>query len=155
MTARVFVDTNVLVYERDASEPVKQRRAFQWIRYLWQSKTGFLSYQVLQEFYVTVVHKLRPGLPPEEARQLIRDLTSWQPVEIDLRVLETAWAACDRHALSWWDALIVAAAKRSRCRFLLTEDLQHGQDLGDLEVINPFEFAAEEPADVVNRLGLK
>ncbi len=150
MTGPVFVDTNVLVYERDSSEPRKQPRANAWVRYLWETRTGRLSYQVLQELYVTVVNKLDPGLPASEARRLVRDLVNWRPVQIDLRVLEGAWQAHDRYALSWWDALIVAAAQATDCRVLLTEDLQHGQRFDRVEVVNPFESPSESPEEILS-----
>lgn len=62
---RTFVDTNVLVYARDISEPEKQRRASEWLAHLWRSREGRLSVQVLQEYYVTLTQKLKPGLPRE------------------------------------------------------------------------------------------
>jgi predicted nucleic acid-binding protein len=68
MTARVFVDSNVLVYERDSSEPDKQPLAEAWVRRLWEERTGRISFQVLQEFYVNVTTKRKPGLSPDEAQ---------------------------------------------------------------------------------------
>lgn len=135
---RVFVDTNVLVYCRDASEPVKQPRAMAWLEELWHSRRGRLSWQVLQEFYVTVTLKLEPGMAPGRARTEVRELASWGPVETTQPLVEGAWALQDRFALSFWDALIVSAAKVSGCGVLLTEDLQPGQRFDDLEVVNPF-----------------
>ena len=139
MTASVFVDTNVLVYARDASEIEKQPQAEAWMRYLWQERSGRLSFQVLNEFYVTVTNKLAPGLGRVEARNEIRALLAWRPVSTDSRTLEGAYSLQDRHQLSWWDSLIVSAAQSAGCRYLLTEDLQHLQSLGDLTVLNPFE----------------
>jgi predicted nucleic acid-binding protein len=139
MTATVFVDTNVLVYARDASEVEKQPKAEAWMRYLWREKSGRLSFQVLNEYYFTVTGKLQPGLDPAEARNEVRSLLAWRPVPADRRVLEGAWSVQDRYQLAWWDSLIVAAARAAGSRFLLTEDLQHHQVLGDLTVLNPFE----------------
>ena len=144
MTGPVFVDTNVLVYARDASEPDKQQRANGWMSELWASRRGRLSYQVLTEFYVTTTRKLRPGLEPAEAESDVRALTAWNPVAIDLRVFEAAWQAQALFSLSWWDALIVAAAQVSRCRYLLTEDLHAGQDLAGVRVVSPFETSPSE-----------
>jgi predicted nucleic acid-binding protein len=138
MTAKVFVDTNVLVYSRDVSEPDKQARALAWMAALWESRGGRLSYQVLQEFYVTVTAKLEPGLPPTLARADVRNLLAWKPIGVDGRGLEEAWRLQDRYQLSWWDALIVAAAQVGDCRYLLSEDFQEGMELGDMRVINPF-----------------
>jgi predicted nucleic acid-binding protein len=138
MTDRIFVDANVLVYSRDSSEPRKQKPAMDWMAYLWTERAGCLSFQVLQEFYVTVTRKLDSGLDPESARSDVRALLAWRPVPIDAPVLEGAWMLQDRHRLSWWDALVVSAAQASGCRFLLTEDLQEGQNFGTLHVIHPF-----------------
>ncbi len=143
MSADFFVDTNLLVYARDASEPEKQRQAMGWMTRLWQDHTGRLSYQVLKEFYITVTHKLTPGLPTDVARMDVRSLMSWHPISTKGPVLEHAWTVQDRYNLSWWDALVVSAAQAARCRYLLTEDLQEHQALGDVLVINPFHTAPE------------
>jgi predicted nucleic acid-binding protein len=73
-----------------------------------------------------------------QARAEVRDLLAWRPVVVDAGVLERGWALQDRYQLSFWDALIVAAAKSASCRYLLTEDLQADQDLDGVTVINPF-----------------
>lgn len=138
MSDRVFVDTNVLVYCRDSSEPVKQAKASEWMTHLWRSRTGRLSFQVLQEFYVTVTAKLKPGLDIETARSDVRLLLAWKPVLTDTHILKKAWFIQDRYGFSWWDSMIVAAALTSSCQYLLSEDLQDNFELGGLTVINPF-----------------
>ncbi len=138
MSDRFFVDTNLLVYSRDASEPEKQQKAMRWMTRLWHDKSGRLSYQVLQEYYITVTHKLDPGLPVDTARTDVRSLVSWQPISVSAPVLERAWTIQDRYGFSWWDTLIVSAAQTAECRYLLTEDLQDKQDLGNVQVVNPF-----------------
>ena len=143
MAGDVFTDTNVLVYSRDTAEPEKQRKAKAWMTHLWTTRQGRLSYQVLQEFYVTVTEKLDPGLDRDSARRDVLSFASWRPVTIDGRVLEAAWPVQDRYRLSWWDALIVAAAQVSGCAYLLTEDLQDDQILGTVQVVNPFRTSPE------------
>jgi len=143
MAEKVFVDTNVLVYSRDASEPPKQKQAMAWMARLWNEQTGRLSFQVLNEFYVTVTNKLRPGMDPQNAREDVRFLLAWRPIPVDTRVVEGAWRIQDRHKLSWWDALIVSAAQASDCRYLLTEDLQENRNIGTVKVINPFHTPPE------------
>ena len=135
----VFVDTNVLVYARDASDLEKQGTAAAWIEHLWTSAAGRLSIQVLQEYYVTTTRKLDPGLPAEEARQDVRDLAAWRPVRIDEAIIEAAWRIEDRYRLSFWDSLIVSAAQTAGCEVLLTEDLQHGLEIEGLVVADPFQ----------------
>lgn len=134
----VFVDTNVLVYARDSSAGKKQPRANSWIQHLWMTAEGRVSVQVLQEYYVTVTKKLRPGLSPETARADIRELTAWRPVESRPALLDAAWALEERFRISFWDALIVAAAHEAGCSHLLTEDLSSGMDFDGVVVLDPF-----------------
>jgi predicted nucleic acid-binding protein len=141
----VFVDTNVLVYARDATAGDRQERARRWLEHLWRTRTGRLSNQVLHEYYAVVTRKLRPGLAPPEARSDVRTLHAWRPLAIDAPVLEGAWQIEDRFGLSFWDALIVSAARVSGCDRLLTEDLQDGQEFGELVVWDP--FAHEPPSE--------
>ena len=141
MTGPSFVDTNVLVYARDLSEPEKQPLAAAWMKRLWEERSGRLSAQVLGEFYVTVTRKLRPGMKDDEARAEVRSLMRWKPAAINEALFETAWRSSDRFRITWWDALIVAAAKVQGCRSLLSEDFQDGQDLDGLVVVNPFRHA--------------
>ncbi len=144
MSANIFVDTNLLVYCQDTSEPEKQKKAAAWIAALWESRTGRLSYQVLQEFYATVTTKMKPGMEPDTARRVIRALLAWQPLLTDIRLLEGAWLIQDRYGFSWWDALIAAAAQAAGCRYLLSEDFQAGMEVGDLRVVNPFLISPED-----------
>lgn len=139
----VFVDTNVLVYARDASEPEKQPQAAAWIDHLWRTRTARLSFQVLHEYYAVTTRKLKPGLTPEQARADVRDLLAWRPVSAGPDLLEAGWSVEDRFGLSYWDALIVAAARVAGCEYLLTEDLQHGAELEGLRVVSPFRAAAD------------
>ena len=153
MIAQVFVDTNIFVYRHDESDLTKQACAAEWIAFLARSRTGRLSFQVLQELYVTLTRKGRLAFNPPEVREIVRDLTAWRPVATDTRVLERAWLLQDRHSISWWDALIVAAAQSCECSILLTEDLQHGHDFGGLRVINPFRTRSETPARIMETHG--
>ena len=141
----IFVDTNVLVYARDAGERTKQPQALGWLDHLWRSRSGRLSFQVLQEFYVTVTKKLDPGLTPDEARADVRSLLAWRPVAVDVGVLEAAWSLEDRHSLSFWDALIIAAAQAAGCEQVLSEDLTDGATYGGVEIVNPFGHEPPRP----------
>lgn len=143
MTARVFVDTNVLVYARDRTEEEKHRSALRWLAALWQARAGRLSWQVLQEYYVTATRKLDPPRGRADAREDVSSLVTWRPIDVDLVTLDRAWDVEDRFGLSWWDAHIVAAAQVGGCTHLLTEDLQDGQSLGGVTVISPFVHAPE------------
>jgi predicted nucleic acid-binding protein len=144
MTDPIFVDSNILVYRRDLTAGPKQKAAEQWLRVLWERRAGRLSMQVLHEFYVTVTHKLSPGLPHDDAREEIRDYFAWQPVPLSHAVLEEAWNVEQQFKLAFWDSLIVSAAHVAGCRYLLTEDLQDGQDLDGLVVVDPFRHSTDE-----------
>lgn len=143
----VFVDSNVLVYNRDKFESEKQTRAREWLQALWESRLGRVSVQVLEEYYVTVTRKLDPGLAVREARSDIRALGAWNPVAIDHSLLPAAWDIQDRYGFSFWDSLILAAARRLNCGYVLTEDLQHGQDVEGLKIADPFE---RPPSKILN-----
>lgn len=143
MSARVFVDTDVVVYSLDAAEPHKQERARAWMEHLWRSRLGRLSWQVLHEIHVTVTEKLEPGLGAAQAREVVRSLMAWRPVPNDRRVVEAAWALQDAHRISWWDALVLGAAQVAACPVLLSEDLQDGAELGGVRVVSPFTTSPE------------
>lgn len=134
----VFVGTSVLVYARDANQEAKQQVAATWIDHLWRTGSGRLSTQVLSEFFVTVTRKLDPGMAAADARADVRDLIAWRPVPITGELVTEAWKVQDRFGFAFGDALIVAAAHEAACDRLLTEDLQDGQDLDGLTVVNPF-----------------
>lgn len=138
MSATVFVDTNVFVYARDASEPEKQAVAAQWVRELWTTQAGRTSVQVLSEYYATVTRKLKPGLHPDDAWDDVNALFAWQPQPVDRDVLVRGREIAARFGLSWWDALMVAAAQLQNCVLLLSEDLQDGWACGTVTVRNPF-----------------
>lgn len=141
---RYFVDSNVLVYSRDPVDSGKQARARDWLAYLWHRQEGLLSTQVLSEFYVTLTRASGDPAVAAAARADVRELMSWSPLPVDHRMVEAAWEVQDRFGFSWWDSLIVAAAHRGGCEVLLTEDLQHGQQLDGLRVVNPFNQALPE-----------
>lgn len=138
MTAPVFVDTNVLIYAVDEGNPKKHAAAIEWEEELWKSGRGRISFQVLQEFYAKVSSKWPPAR--QKAQAEVRNLLAWRPVAVDGDLLQLAWKVQERYRFSFWDALIVAAAKAASCRYLLTEDLHADQDLDGLIVIDPFRY---------------
>jgi predicted nucleic acid-binding protein len=142
MTAPVFVDTNVLIYSLDEADLKKHQAARLWRFELWKNRMGRISFQVLQEFYSTTARKW-PTLQTE-IRGEIRNLLDWHPVVINTEILERGWKIQDRFQLSFWDSLIVSAAKAASCRYLLTEDLQADQDLDGVRVVNPFRCSPGE-----------
>lgn len=138
MSGPVFVDTNVLVYARDATVPKKQAQASEWIAHLWRTRQGRVSTQVLAEFYAVVTRKLTPPVPVALARKEVLDLMAWSPFPLDRKGITAAWACQDDFGLSWWDALIASAAQLAGCSHLLSDDFQEGRTLGGVTVISPF-----------------
>ncbi len=136
MSARSFFDTNVLVYADDENEPVKQRLS----RDLWaehrRGGTGVVSLQVLQEYFVTVTRKLKVDASTAHRRvEILAEFDVAAPQVSDIL------AAIDLHRLhgfSFWDALILRAAKESGCRVLFSEDFQAGREIDGIAIVNPF-----------------
>ncbi len=133
-----FVDTNVLVYAYDLDAGDKHDVARGRMQALWESESGRMSTQVLQEFYVTVTRKLSRPLSRRTAREVIATYRAWPLHRPDVDDLVAASALEEQHQLSFWDALIVVSARRSGARSLLTEDLQAGRRFDDLLVVSPF-----------------
>ena len=133
-----FVDTNVLVYAHDRSEPARQSVAQAVLEQLWVDRTGVLSTQVLQELYVVATRKLNPPMRRAAARELVALYGEWPVVQVDVALVVSASELEERHTLSFWDALIVEAARRAGATRLLTEDLQQGRRIGGVSIENPF-----------------
>lgn len=131
-----FVDTNVLLYSVDPADPRKQDAAVLWLRSLWNNAAGCLSWQVLHEFYANAVKKLRT--PHAKARFTVETFAEWRTVDTTIGVVRRAWYWSDEALLPYWDGLIVAAAERAECRWLLSEDFQEGRTFESVTVINPF-----------------
>ena len=135
---KAFVDTNVLVYAYDRAAGSKHVRARELVEDLWNAGRGTLSTQVLQEFYVNVRRKARPPVSQEDARALVADYLAWDPVVNDGAAVLEAVDAAHQHQLSFWDALVVVAAAKSGAAVIYSEDLNHGQRYGSVQVLNPF-----------------
>lgn len=135
---RDFVDANVLVYAFDASAGRKQHAARALLERLWESNSGCVSIQVLQEFFVTVTKKVAKPLPVEDAKARVREFAAWS---VFAPAPEDVLAAIDLHTqakIGFWDAMIVLAAAESGCDVLWTEDLRDGQLLRGVRIRNPF-----------------
>ncbi len=135
-TSRVFLDTNVLVYSDDPRDPAKQAIALNLITGHLRSRTGVVSLQVLQEYFVTATGKLR--LDAELAKQRVEVFARFQVAEPTVGDILAAIDLHRLHGLSLWDAMILRCAKQSGCRVLVTEDMQHGQVVDGVRIENPF-----------------
>lgn len=139
MSDRFFLDTNIFVYSFDQSAPAKARRAAQLIREALTTQKGVISYQVVQEFFNAALKKFPQPMQAADAAQYLNAV--FRPL-LAVHSSQALYAeALFLHAqsgLSWYDSLIVSAAIQARCEILFSEDLQHGQRFGDLQVRNPF-----------------
>jgi predicted nucleic acid-binding protein len=136
MSARSFLDSNLLVYTDDGRAPEKRAKALQLIERLRLTGTGVLSTQVLQEYFASATRKL--GVPAAVARRKVEIFGRFDLVLIDLPDILAAIDLHRLHQFSIWDALILHAARQGSCKVVYSEDLQAGRRLGGLEIVNPF-----------------
>lgn len=139
VASRIFVDTNVIAYAHDAAETRRQPIAQRVLEELWRDRSGVVSTQVLQEIYVVATRKFTPHMSRAEARSVVGAYGSWQLVHIDLPLIIAASRLEEEHTLSFWDALIVEAARRAGADRIVSEDLQDGRTFDGVTVENPFE----------------
>ncbi len=137
MTARLFVDTNILIYALDPSDPLKRQVSADLLRETIRTRTLTLSPQSLNEGY-RVLTQRRKLMPVEQARGYIRTLAPWAVAPLDAATTERAFAVQDETSASWWDCLMLASALRAGCRLFISEDMQDGREIGSMRIANPF-----------------
>lgn len=137
MTAKTFVDTKVLIYAHDCDAGAKYEIARNVLRDLWHQRTGTLSTQVLQEFYVNVTRKIKVPLAKASARAVVESYIVWC-VDTTPAEVSAAFRIEDEAGISFWDALIVAAARKAGAGRILSEDLNSGQMISGVRIENPF-----------------
>jgi predicted nucleic acid-binding protein len=135
---KVFLDSNVLVYAHDVSAGAKHEIAKATVEDLWERRSGVLSSQVLQEWFVNVTGKIRRPVAVSTAREIVEALLSWEVVVNDGSSVLAAVDIHERLGFSFWDSLIVQAAMKGGASRLLTEDLTHGQKVNGLRIEDPF-----------------
>jgi predicted nucleic acid-binding protein len=136
MAARSFFDTNILIYADDKATPAKQKCALELVAEHRRTGTGVVSLQVLQEYFVTVTRKLHV-----DARIARRKVELLAEFDVAAPELADILAAIDLHRLygfSFWDALVVRAAKQAGCTVLLSEDMQEAREIDGIQIVNPF-----------------
>jgi predicted nucleic acid-binding protein len=136
MSARSFLDSNILLYTDDARAPEKQAAALDLVERCRFERRGVISTQVLQEYFVTATKKLK--VPAEIAKRKTELFGRFELVQVGLGDVLAAIDLHRAHQLSFWDALIVRAAIRAGCTVLFSEDLQTGRKIEGLEIVNPF-----------------
>lgn len=137
MSDVVFVDTNILVYAHDADAGVKRERAIETLRALWENDNGRLSVQVLQEFYVNATQKLATRIARSTAREVVSTYATWvyKPTTVDTMLRATDIAELAQ--ISFWDALVVAAAEEVGATLLYSEDFNTGHSIAGIRIVNP------------------
>jgi predicted nucleic acid-binding protein len=141
--APAFVDTNVLVYAFEKSDSPKKRAAGRLITALMNENRLSLSTQILQELFVILTRKAAERCTGEEALAVLDDLAAWPLVVVDYAAIRAAVELAGQTSISFWDALVVIAAARSGASVLYTEDLNHGQEILGVRVLNPFKQLAK------------
>ena len=147
MTAKTFVDSNILLYVYDHAAGWKQEICKQVVQDLWRQRSGVISTQVMQEFYNNATRKLRKPMTYEAARAELKLYEAWEVVQVDPSLIQIASNIQEMVRLSFWDSLIVAAAQRANASVLLSEDLNHGQVIGGVRIHNPLLNQVQEEGE--------
>jgi predicted nucleic acid-binding protein len=134
--ARVFVDTNILFYALDNDAGRKKQLASQAVTQLWSSKNGVISTQVLSEWTVNLHRKL--NMQWQNIEKIILPYLNWTVVYLEPLDTIEAIRIAQKNSLSYWDSQIVCAAIKANASYLLSEDLNHGQKIEGIKVVNPF-----------------
>jgi len=137
MSAKVFVDSNILIYAHDKDAGRKQGRAAERLRKLWDNHSGRLSTQVLQEFFVKVTQKIKKPLKCDVAREIVRNYGLWVESAITPATVVRGSEISEIWRISFWDSMIMAAAEQDGAAELLTEDLHAGQVIAGVRIVNP------------------
>lgn len=142
MSDKTFIDSNVLIYAHDFQAKAKHPIARALLSDLWNAGVGALSVQVLQEFYVNVTRKIAKPLSKDSARRVVDAYSVWC-VDTSPADVKTAFRIEDEARIGFWDALIVACALKSKATRILSEDLNAGQTISGISIVNPFSRIAE------------
>jgi len=137
MSDKYFVDTNILIYAHNADAGAKHERARSLVEELWRTRSGVLSTQVLQELAVNLRRKMGQSLGAKATRDIITDYLSWHVFVNNSASILEALEVAERYQISFWDALVIQAARVSGAQVLYSEDLSDGQMYGSVRVVNP------------------
>ena len=140
-----FFDTNILLYQYDASAPHKQFIADALIKETVANDELVVSTQVMMEFYHVATRKYSRQISAAHLGELMHELAEWNPVVVTPDLINEAVLLHRIHQFSWWDSTIVAAAVRAEADILYSEDLQHGREIDGLRIQNPFISRVSEP----------
>ena len=133
---KIFLDTNILVYTLDGHDSEKQARARAIVRGMVEDQIPVISTQVMQEFYSASTTKLK--VDAMIAKNIVHNLGNMEVVPVDLTTIEQGIDISVLFRLSFWDGLIIAAAEQARCAMVFSEDLNDGQTVRGVRIVNPF-----------------
>jgi predicted nucleic acid-binding protein len=136
MPGKIFLDSNLLVYAQDKAAAKKQKRSREVIAELGVSGDGVISTQVMQEFYVAATRKL--GIDALAAKNVLKTFSIFETIQITPELIQDAIDCSILNVLSFWDALVVAAAAAAHCTTVYSEDLNSGQTILGVTIANPF-----------------
>lgn len=139
-TGKVFIDTNILVYAYDPSEPEKQEKAIAFLDQLVSLDQGLISTQVLSEFYVTITGKISDSMTAEEAAERIKNFCQvWQVLPLNEIIVLEAVRGVQTHSFSYWDSLIWATARLNQVAVIASEDFAHGSFIEGIRFLDPLQ----------------
>lgn len=136
MAARSFIDTNVLVYAEASDAPAKQRAALAVLKQLYEGAEGVLSTQVLQEYCNVALKKLR--LPVQHVRAQLDLYEQFEVIQVTPAIIRAGLDLHQIRSVSFYDALILASAQTAGCSVLFSEDMNTGEIMGGVRIVNPF-----------------
>lgn len=136
MAARSFIDTNVLVYAEACDAPAKQRAALAVLKQLYEGAEGVLSTQVLQEYCNVALKKLR--LPVQYVRAQLDLYEQFEVIQVTPAIIRAGLDLHQTRSVSFYDALILASAQTAGCSALFSEDMNTGEIMGGVRIVNPF-----------------
>jgi len=134
--SKIFIDTNILVYTLDQKNVEKRDMARKIVKKVVESNQPVISTQVIKEFYVVASNKLKAD--PIVVKNIIHNFHNMEIVNNDLDLIEQAIDISILSQLSFWDSLIIAAAEKANCEYVLSEDLNSGQNYRGVKLLNPF-----------------
>ena len=134
--SKIFIDTNILIYSLDNNDKKKKQKSRTLLKGIVEKESGVISTQVIQEFYVSAVKKL--GVASLDAKGIINSFKRFETVVVTPEMINNAIDCSILNRLSFWDSLIVVSAEHAKCSYLFTEDLNHGQIVNGVEIVDPF-----------------
>lgn len=143
MATRSFIDTNVLVYAEASDEPDKQRIALDVLKQLFETTSGVLSTQVLQEYCNVAIKKLK--LPPAHIRAQLDLYEQFEVVLVTPAIIRAGLDLHQTRSVSFYDAIVLASAQTAGCSVLLSEDMNAGEQVGGVRVVDPFKATSTQP----------